>query len=94
MNELPPLSGSYFAGKMETLVLAMVLALVDDDKSVSVQAVWKPGVSTVIRVTVSQKDLGKVIGKQGRTARSLRTILAAAGQKHKQSYSLDIVAAS
>ena len=44
-----------------------------------------------MRLQVSPADLGKVIGKQGRTARSLRTILGAASMKLKQRFSLDIV---
>ena len=44
-----------------------------------------------IRIKVAQTDIGKIIGKQGRTARSLRIILSAIGMKVRRRYSLDIV---
>jgi hypothetical protein len=47
--------------------------------------------STVIELEVAQEDLGKVIGRQGRTARAIRTLLSAAGQKSRRRYSLDII---
>ncbi len=47
--------------------------------------------ATVIRLRVAHQDIGKVIGKQGRTARSLRTILGAASMKLHHRFSLDIV---
>lgn len=46
---------------------------------------------TVIELEVAPEDLGKVIGRQGRTARAMRTILAAAGQKSRRRYTLDIL---
>ena len=46
---------------------------------------------TIIELEVAQEDLGKIIGRQGRTARALRTLLAAAGQKSRRRYSLDIL---
>jgi predicted RNA-binding protein YlqC (UPF0109 family) len=45
---------------------------------------------TVLELEVAPEDLGKVIGKQGRTARAIRMILNAAGMKLKRRYSLDI----
>ncbi len=47
--------------------------------------------SSVIRLRVAHDDLGKVIGKQGRTARSLRTILGAASMKLHHRFALDIL---
>jgi hypothetical protein len=47
--------------------------------------------STVLELRVAQTDLGKVIGKQGRTARSIRTILGAAGMKLKRRFTLEIL---
>ncbi len=44
----------------------------------------------MLRLYVANDDLGKLIGKQGRTARSLRTILAAAGSKQQHRFSLDV----
>ena len=46
---------------------------------------------TVLELRVAENDLGKVIGKQGRTARSIRTLLAAASMKYQKRYTLEIV---
>jgi predicted RNA-binding protein YlqC (UPF0109 family) len=46
---------------------------------------------TIIELKVASGDLGKVIGKQGRTARSIRTILGAAGMKVNRRYTLEIL---
>lgn len=75
---------------MTDLVTEIAHALVDDPASVAVEAIAE-GDSTVIRLRVAQNDVGKVIGKQGRTARSMRTILSAASMKLKHRFSLDIV---
>jgi predicted RNA-binding protein YlqC (UPF0109 family) len=75
---------------MTDLVTEIARALVDDPINVSVEAIAE-GDSTVIRLRVAQSDVGKVIGKQGRTARSMRTILSAASMKLKHRFSLDIV---
>ena len=48
------------------------------------------GTETVLRLYVASDDLGKLIGKHGRTARSLRTILSAAGSKLQHRFSLDV----
>ena len=47
--------------------------------------------TTVLEMRVASDDVGKVIGKQGRTVRSMRTILAAVGQGHHLRYELDVV---
>jgi predicted RNA-binding protein YlqC (UPF0109 family) len=47
--------------------------------------------TTVLEMRVAPDDVGKVIGKQGRTVRSMRTILAAVGQGHHLRYELDVV---
>jgi predicted RNA-binding protein YlqC (UPF0109 family) len=78
------------AKKMTELVLEMARALVDIPDSVSVEA-FKDGDGTVLRLRVAPSDIGKVIGKQGRTARSMRTILGAASMKLKHRFALDIV---
>lgn len=75
---------------MKELVTEIARALVDDPDHVSVETV-ADGDATVIRLRVAQSDVGKVIGKQGRTARSMRTILSAASMKLKHRFSLDIV---
>ena len=83
-------AGENPAKKMTDLVLEMARALVDIPDSVSVEA-FKDGDGTVLRLRVAPSDIGKVIGKQGRTARSMRTILSAASMKLKHRFSLDIV---
>ncbi len=75
---------------MSNLVLEIARALVDSPENVSVEVV-NEAEGTVLRLHVAQSDVGKVIGKQGRTARSLRTILSAASMKQKHRFSLDIV---
>jgi predicted RNA-binding protein YlqC (UPF0109 family) len=67
----------------------MTLALVDDHHAVKIDITHTNGLVT-INLCVTRSDLGKVIGKQGRTARSLRTILGAAGMKHQRRYHLNI----
>lgn len=47
--------------------------------------------ATVIELRVASKDLGKVIGKQGRTARAIRTLLRAAGMKLRKRFVLEII---
>ncbi len=47
--------------------------------------------ATVLELSVAQDDLGKVIGKQGRTARSIRTMLGAAGMKRRKRVVLEII---
>jgi uncharacterized protein len=75
---------------MRVLMLEITRALVDEPESVAIEPYRDAG-STVLRLRVSPRDLGKVIGKQGRTARSLRTILGAASMKLKHRFALDIV---
>ena len=75
---------------MKDLLSEIAKALVDDPDSMSVEAILEPD-STLLRLRVSQKDVGKIIGKQGRTARSLRTILGAASMKLHHRFSLDIL---
>lgn len=79
--------------EMRALVLEITKALVDEPEVVRLDTVDDAG-SIVLRLQVAPGDLGKVIGKQGRTARSLRTILGAASMKLKHRFSLDIVEVS
>ena len=76
-------------GNMQALVEQMAKALVDEPEKVSVNVV--EGETMVVELRVAPGDLGKVIGKQGRTARSLRTILGAAGMKLRKRFELEIV---
>ena len=75
---------------MKELIEAIAKALVDNPDEVAVNAVEGEQV-TVLELRVHPSDLGKVIGKQGRTARSIRTILNAAGMKLKKRYTLEIL---
>lgn len=68
----------------------VVKALVDDADAVDVREVDRNG-TTRIEVRVAQPDMGKVIGKQGRTVRALRSLIYAAGQKQHRRYVLDVV---
>ncbi len=75
---------------MKELIEQIAKALVDSPDEVSVNAI--EGEQTVVlELRVAQSDLGKVIGKQGRTARSIRTILGAAGMKLKKRFTLEIL---
>ena len=75
---------------MRELVELMAKALVDDSDNVNVTEVEGERV-TVIELRVAPGDLGKVIGKQGRTARALRTILNANATKLRKRAVLEIV---
>jgi predicted RNA-binding protein YlqC (UPF0109 family) len=79
-----------FGGDMRALVEQIARALVDEPDQVIVQAVDGEQ-TTVLELRVSPNDLGKVIGKQGRTARSIRTILGAAGMKLRKRFTLEIL---
>ncbi len=71
------------------LMSAIVRSLVDDEQSVQINCV-KEETLTTLNVHVALCDRGKLIGKQGRTARSLRTVLSAAGMKVHRRYALNI----
>ncbi len=75
---------------MKELVEAIAKALVDHPDQVQVRAVDGEQV-TVFELRVHPEDLGKVIGRQGRTAKSMRTILGAAGMKLKKRLTLEIL---
>ena len=77
-------------GDMRMLVEQIAQALVDAPAEVKVTEV-EDGDATVLELRVAQTDLGKVIGKQGRTAKSIRTILGAASMKLKKRYTLEII---
>jgi uncharacterized protein len=75
---------------MKELVEAIARALVDHPEEVKVRAVEGEQV-TVLELRVHPEDLGKVIGRQGRTAKSMRTILSAAGMKLRKRLTLEIL---
>ena len=75
---------------MKDLVEAIAKALVDHPEQVQVRAVEGEQV-TGLELRVHPEDLGKVIGRQGRTAKSMRTILGAAGMKLRKRLTLEIL---
>lgn len=75
---------------MQELVELIAKALVDDPDKVVVSQL-EGEQTTILELKVAQDDLGKVIGKQGRTARAIRVILGAAGMKEKRRYNLEII---
>jgi predicted RNA-binding protein YlqC (UPF0109 family) len=75
---------------MKELVEEIAKALVDHPEQVQVKAVEGEQV-TVLELKVAADDLGKVIGRQGRTAKSIRTLPGAAGMKLKKRFTLEIL---
>jgi uncharacterized protein len=75
---------------MKQLIEDIAKALVDIPEEVSVKTV-EGEQTTVLELKVAPSDLGKVIGKQGRTARSIRTIVGAAGMKLNRRFTLEIL---
>lgn len=75
---------------MKELLELIAKALVDQPDEVEVTEI-EGEQTTVLELKVAQEDLGKVIGKQGRTARSIRTILAASGMKLRKRVVLEIL---
>ena len=75
---------------LKELVEHMAKSLVDKPENVIVEE--NPGQQTILlSLKVDKEDLGKVIGKQGKTAAAMRTIIRAAGTKLNKRYHLDIV---
>jgi hypothetical protein len=75
---------------MKELVEAIAKALVDHPEAVQVKSVEGQQV-TVLELRVHPEDLGKVIGRQGRTAKAIRTLLGAAGMKIRKRLTLEIL---
>lgn len=76
-------------GSLKEVVETIARALVDYPDEVAVSEVT--GETIVLELRVAPSDLGKVIGKQGRTARSIRTVLRAAGMKLRKRLVLEIL---
>jgi uncharacterized protein len=75
---------------MKDLVRYIAQALVDDPDQVAISMVESDQTS-VMELKVAKEDLGKVIGKQGRTARAIRTLVSAAAAKGKKRTVLEII---
>lgn len=71
------------------LVEIIAKALVDEPEEVS--ATMASDRRNLVKLSVAEADLGKVIGKKGRTAKSIRSVLGAMGVKSNRRYALDIV---
>ena len=74
---------------MRETIEMVVKALVDDADAVDVREIEREG-TTRIEIRVAQPDMGKVIGKQGRTVRALRSLVYAAGVKSHRRFVLDV----
>ncbi len=75
---------------MKELVELIAKSLVDSPDQVHVSEL-EGEQTTILELKVAQEDLGKVIGKQGRTARAMRIIIGAAGMKLKRRFNLEII---
>ncbi len=75
---------------MKELIVALVEALVDYPGEVRINEI-SGGQTTILELSVAKADLGKVIGKQGRNAEALRTILSCASAKSRRKTVLEIV---
>ena len=75
---------------MKELVEVIAKALVDDPDSVAVSE-RQDGRTTVIEVRVADSDMGKVIGKQGRIAKAIRSVVKAAAAKEDKKVFFDII---
>jgi predicted RNA-binding protein YlqC (UPF0109 family) len=75
---------------MKDLLLQIVQALVDNPEEVRVNAI-EGSQTTVLELRVAKEDMGRIIGKQGRMANAIRTLLYAASGKTGKRYMLEIV---
>lgn len=75
---------------MRDVIEMIVRNLVDDADAVDVREVEGKG-ATVIEVRVAEEDMGKLIGRQGRTVRALRSLVHAAGMKQHRRFVLEIM---
>jgi uncharacterized protein len=76
--------------QIKELVLVIARALVDDPEQVKVNMIESTN-SLVIELSVSNRDMGKIIGKHGRTADALRIVLTAVGAKTRNRVILEVV---
>ncbi|MCB1023757.1 MAG: KH domain-containing protein [Acidobacteria bacterium] len=75
---------------MKNAVERIVNSLVDDKEAVDITE-FSEGKSTTIEVRVAEADMGRIIGKGGRTVKAIRSLLFFAGQKHNRRFNLQIV---
>jgi len=86
----PGTAGAIPRCPMKELVEAIAKALVDHPDEVQVKSLEGSQV-TVLELRVHPEDLGKVIGRQGRTAKAMRTLLGAGGMKMRKRFTLEIL---
>ena len=78
------------SANVRALIEHIAKALVDKKDAVFIDE-YEDGDETVIELEVAEEEMGKVIGRSGRIARALRTVLAAAGTKNDKRYALEIL---
>lgn len=83
-------TGNVRVMNVQVMIEQLVKSLVDDGDKVSVSLVEEPG-ETVLELELAPRDVGKVIGKQGRTIRAMRNLLSAAGVRSNKRYALEII---
>jgi uncharacterized protein len=76
---------------MRDAIEMIVKALVDDSESVDIREVEQRNGATLLEVRVAPNDVGKIIGKQGKTIRALRSLARVAGARNNRRYLLEIV---
>ena len=75
---------------MKELLLYIARSLVDHPEAVGVEEAGDGSEGTVLKLSVAKEDLGKIIGRQGRTARALRTLVNAASARQERRVVLEI----
>ncbi|HVF50381.1 MAG TPA: KH domain-containing protein [Pyrinomonadaceae bacterium] len=76
---------------MKEAVEFILKALVEEPEAVDVREVERDRSTVIVEVRVAPNDVGKVIGRQGKTVRAIRSLLHAAGMKHERRFILEIV---
>lgn len=75
---------------MKDTLETIIKTLVDDEASVSIKEVEKEN-ETTFEVTVAEQDMGKIIGKQGRIAKAIRTVVRAVAAKQQKKISIEFI---
>lgn len=76
---------------MKEAVELIVRAIVDDGDAVQIDEIQRDRSTTVIEVRVAPNDMGRLIGRQGRTVRAIRCLLHATGIKHDHRFILELL---
>lgn len=75
---------------MKDLLLFIVKALVDEPEAVNITEIDETEDSVLFEIRVAESDMGKVIGKQGRIAKAIRTVMKSAANKEHKKVTVDI----